>query len=120
MAGDSFTILCPFSGYPIEFIRWEKSGQELVSSKQIDIHTCIIIYRVKHSMIIDCNFPLKSYLHAKIGTKYELSSVQSGGALKIHQIDSNQDSGIYTCIVRNRGGEEARRDIELTVNSKLK
>lgn len=54
------------------------------------------------------------------GTKHELSSVQAGGALKIHQIDSSQDSGIYTCTVRNRAGEEARRDIELTVNSKWK
>lgn len=51
------------------------------------------------------------------GSKYEFSSVQSGGALKIHQVDSNQDSGIYTCIVKNRANEEARRDIELTVNS---
>lgn len=24
---------CPFSGYPIEIIRWEKARQELVSSK---------------------------------------------------------------------------------------
>lgn len=35
VAGDSFTIHCPFSGYPIDQIRWEKSGQELVSSKLI-------------------------------------------------------------------------------------
>lgn len=47
-----------------------------------------------------------------------MASLQNGGFLKIHQIDSNQDSGIYTCIVRNRGGEEARREIELAVNSK--
>ncbi|XP_055315179.1 cell adhesion molecule Dscam2 isoform X2 [Sitodiplosis mosellana] len=82
VAGDSFTMHCPFSGYPIEQIRWEKSGHELASS-----------------------------------TKYELSSVQSGGALKIYQIDSSQDSGTYTCIVRNRAGEEGRREIELSVNS---
>lgn len=37
--------------------------------------------------------------------------------MKIYNIDSNQDSGIYTCIVRSRAGEEARRDIQLTVNS---
>lgn len=58
--------------------------------------------------------------HSIAGTKYELSSVQSGGALKIHQIDSNQDTGIYTCIVKNRANEEARRDIELSVNSNLR
>lgn len=52
------------------------------------------------------------------GTKYELSSIQSGGALKIQQIDSSSDTGVYTCIVGNRAGEEARRDIELSVNSK--
>ncbi|XP_031617665.1 Down syndrome cell adhesion molecule-like protein Dscam2 isoform X3 [Contarinia nasturtii] len=80
VAGDSFTMFCPFSGYPIEQIRWEKAGQELVSS-----------------------------------TKYELSSER--GSLKIHQIDSTQDSGVYTCICTNRAGEEGRRDIELTVNS---
>lgn len=57
---------------------------------------------------------MKSYAD----TKYEVASVQKGGSLKIHQIDSGQDSGIYTCIVRNRGGEEGRREIELTVNSK--
>lgn len=33
VAGDSFIMHCPFSGYPIEIIRWEKSAQELVSSK---------------------------------------------------------------------------------------
>lgn len=51
-------------------------------------------------------------------TKYEVASVQKGGFLQIHQIESAQDSGVYTCIVRNRGGEEGRREIELTVNSK--
>lgn len=34
-------------------------------------------------------------------------------------MDSAQDSGIYTCIVRSRAGEEARRDMQLTVNSKI-
>lgn len=33
VAGDSFIMHCPFSGYPIEIIRWEKARQELVSSK---------------------------------------------------------------------------------------
>lgn len=60
------------------------------------------------------------YLYIIKGAKYELSSIQSGGALKIRQIDSSSDSGVYTCIVGNRAGEEAVRDIELTVNSKKK
>lgn len=42
-----------------------------------------------------------------------------GGHLKIRNVVSDQDSGIYTCIVRGRTGEEARRDIQLIVNSKL-
>lgn len=51
VAGDSFTMNCPFSGYPIEVIRWEKSGQELVSSKLIDItytytHELYVFYQV--------------------------------------------------------------------------
>lgn len=50
-------------------------------------------------------------------SKYELASIQNGGFLKIYQVDSNQDASTYTCIVRNRGGEEARREMELTVNS---
>lgn len=50
-------------------------------------------------------------------SKYELASIQNGGFLKIYQVDSNQDAGTYTCIVRNSGGEEARREMELTVNS---
>lgn len=41
-----------------------------------------------------------------------------GGHLSIYNVDSNQDAGIYTCIVRSRTGEEARRDMQLTVNSK--
>lgn len=59
-------------------------------------------------------FRISFHFYNSTGTKYELSSER--GSLKIHQIDSTQDSGIYTCVVRNRG-EEARRDIELTVNS---
>lgn len=44
IAGDSYIMHCPFSGYPIETIRWEKSGQELVSSKPIDLHIYIASY----------------------------------------------------------------------------
>lgn len=35
IAGEDLTINCPFSGYPIESIRWERGGQEIVSSKSI-------------------------------------------------------------------------------------
>lgn len=55
-----------------------------------------------------------------LDSKYEVAAVQNGGFLRIHQIDSAQDSGIYTCIVRNRGGEEGRREIELNVNSEYR
>lgn len=41
VAGDSFTMHCPFSGYPIEQISWQKSGQELTSSKLIDIYALL-------------------------------------------------------------------------------
>lgn len=34
-------------------------------------------------------------------------------------VDSGQDAGVFTCIVRSRAGEEARRDMQLIVNSKL-
>ena len=37
--------------------------------------------------------------------------------MKIHQIDPSHDAGTYTCIVRTRSGEEARRDLQLNINS---
>lgn len=46
-----------------------------------------------------------------------MATPSQGGYLKIYNIDSNQDTGVYTCIVRSRAGEEARRDMQLTVNS---
>lgn len=64
-----------------------------------------------YSMLFSLFFPLFS------DSKYELASIQNGGFLKIYQVDTNQDAGTYTCIVRNSGGEEARREMELTVNS---
>lgn len=51
------------------------------------------------------------------GTRYETVSASNGGYLKIDNVDSGQDAGVYTCIVRSRTGEEARRDMQLTVNS---
>lgn len=48
-----------------------------------------------------------------------ISSVQQGGYLLIKQVDPSRDAGVYTCIVRSRTGEEARRDMQLSVNSKL-
>jgi len=58
---------------------------------------------------LSLNFPKDS--------RYVASSIQQGGFLKINQIDPQHDSGVYTCIVRSRAGEEARRDIQLNVNS---
>jgi Down syndrome cell adhesion molecule len=50
-------------------------------------------------------------------TRYKPSNIQQGGFLKIMQIDPSHDAGSYTCIVRSRTGEEARRDIQINVNS---
>ncbi|KAL5284148.1 hypothetical protein ACFFRR_006432 [Megaselia abdita] len=82
VAGQDTVIYCPFSGYPIERIKWEKGRQELTSNS--------------HHMI---------------------SNVQQGGYLLVKQVDPTRDAGVYTCIVRSRTGEEARRDMQLSVNS---
>lgn len=34
IAGEDLIVFCPFSGYPIESIRWEKAGIEITSSKR--------------------------------------------------------------------------------------
>lgn len=34
IAGEDLLVYCPFSGYPIESIRWEKTGIEITASKQ--------------------------------------------------------------------------------------
>jgi hypothetical protein len=46
-----------------------------------------------------------------------VSTIQQGGYLKISQVDQPHDSGMYTCIIKTRSGEEARRDIQINVNS---
>jgi Down syndrome cell adhesion molecule len=33
IAGEDLTVFCPFSGYPIDTIRWERVGIEITSSK---------------------------------------------------------------------------------------
>lgn len=35
VAGNDLYLHCPFSGYPIEMIRWEKHGQEISTSMNI-------------------------------------------------------------------------------------
>ncbi|KAH8382248.1 hypothetical protein KR009_002562, partial [Drosophila setifemur] len=82
VAGEDIIVHCPFAGYPIEQIRWEKAHQELTTN-----------------------------------THYELASVVEGGQLVIKNVEPGRDQGIYTCIVRSRAGEEARRDMQLNVNS---
>lgn len=37
IAGEDLIVFCPFSGYPIENIRWEKAGIEISSSKTAQI-----------------------------------------------------------------------------------
>jgi Down syndrome cell adhesion molecule len=34
VAGEDLIVHCPYSGYPIDNIRWEKAGIEITSSKQ--------------------------------------------------------------------------------------
>uniref|UniRef100_A0A6P4DVD5 Down syndrome cell adhesion molecule-like protein Dscam2 n=1 Tax=Drosophila rhopaloa TaxID=1041015 RepID=A0A6P4DVD5_DRORH len=82
VAGEDIIVHCPFAGYPIDQIRWEKAHQELTTSNH-----------------------------------YELASVADGGQLVIKNVEPGRDQGIYTCIVRSRAGEEARRDMQLNVNS---
>lgn len=60
---------------------------------------------------------LKYSLDFPTDSRYITSNIQQGGFLKINQIDPSHDSGSYTCIVRSRSGEEARRDIQIMVNS---
>ncbi|XP_059217414.1 cell adhesion molecule Dscam2 [Stomoxys calcitrans] len=82
VAGEDVTVHCPFSGYPIEQIRWEQGHHELTTNSH-----------------------------------YSLAPVQQGGYLVIKNVEPTRDQGIYTCIVKVRMGEEARRDIQLNVNS---
>lgn len=103
VAGEDLIVFCPFSGYPIENIRWEKAGIEITSSKYSEIFPNLLI---KYFFL---DFPQDS--------RYAASNIQQGGFLKINQIDPAHDSGSYTCIVRSRSGEEARRDIQINVNS---
>ncbi|XP_051862940.1 cell adhesion molecule Dscam2 isoform X2 [Drosophila albomicans] len=82
IAGDDIIMRCPFAGYPIDQIRWEKAHQELTTSSH-----------------------------------YSFASVHEGGQLVIKNLEPSRDQGIYTCIVRGQAGEEARRDVQLNVNS---
>lgn len=50
-------------------------------------------------------------------SRYEVATVAQGGYLKVLTVDAGQDGGMYTCIVRSRTGEDARRDVQLTINS---
>lgn len=107
VAGEDLIVLCPFSGYPIESIRWEKAGIEITSSKKKSISQICMKHLMKHLNMLD--FPKDS--------RYAASNIQQGGFLKINQIDPAHDSGSYTCIIRSRSGEESRRDIQINVNS---
>lgn len=73
-------------------------------------HVLLLLLRL---LFLICRFALSLFADSK----YELASVQNGGFLKIHQVDSSQDAGTYACIVLNRAGEEGRREMELSVNS---
>lgn len=51
------------------------------------------------------------------GSHYDVANPQRGGYLRISNVDSARDGGIYTCVVRARTGEEARRDLQINVKS---
>lgn len=124
-------LLCiaHFPAIQLSLFDGKNQARNLYQVKLIEIYDfCLFVSIINCSMYliqrkIDCICCAQHFLFSLFqwttGTKYELSSIQNGGALKIHQVDSSQDSGIYTCVVGNRAAEEARRDFELTVNSKL-
>jgi hypothetical protein len=103
VAGEDLIVNCPYSGYPIDNIRWEKAGIEITSSRRSSSIT------TSHKYLNELDFPTD--------TRYITSNIQQGGYLKINHIDPSHDAGSYTCIVRARSGEEARRDIQINVNS---
>lgn len=107
VAGEDIIVHCPFAGYPVEQIRWEKAHQELTTSKT----NCRGRTESPEGLTHYCPT-------AQPGNHYELASVADGGQLVIKNVEPGRDQGIYTCIVRSRAGEEARRDMQLNVNSK--
>lgn len=56
VAGDSYIMHCPFSGYPIEIIRWERSGQELVSSNALIRRISTHLLNICQWMYVDLPF----------------------------------------------------------------
>ncbi|XP_034127419.1 Down syndrome cell adhesion molecule-like protein Dscam2 isoform X3 [Drosophila guanche] len=113
VAGEDIIVHCPFAGYPIEQIRWEKAHQELTTSKT---NWRRAVDSTLHIPMFFLLFLLTSPpIHT--GTHFELATVAEGGQLVIKNVEPGRDQGIYTCIVRSRAGEEARRDMQLNVNS---
>lgn len=51
IAGEDFIVFCPFSGYPIENIRWEKAGIEITSSKKQLNYVWSISWNIKMFLI---------------------------------------------------------------------
>ncbi|XP_053686439.1 cell adhesion molecule Dscam2 [Sabethes cyaneus] len=49
--------------------------------------------------------------------RYAISGISHGETLRIHRVNGIQDKGVYTCIVTSPNGDEARRDIQLIINS---
>lgn len=52
-----------------------------------------------------------------IGSHYEIAHVQKGGSLRIVNVDSSRDNGIFSCIIRAPTGDEARRELQVNVKS---
>ncbi|XP_066247380.1 cell adhesion molecule Dscam1 isoform X2 [Euwallacea similis] len=98
VAGSDAIIHCPYSGYPIKSVRWERHGQELPQD-------------VRHRLEEGSNPFIRS------GKEQIKVFAIAGGALKIMKVDQNTDKGFYTCFVSNKEGHVARKEIQLVVNA---
>lgn len=68
-------------------------------------------------VVSKCFAAVASTPHQPPDSRYEVANPSLGGHLKLFSVDAALDAGVYTCIVRSRAGEEARRDVQLSVNS---
>lgn len=57
VAGSQLIIHCPFSGYPIDSIQWEKSRQEITSSK-LDTNCFLWVFFKRFSLFLHKRFEI--------------------------------------------------------------
>lgn len=90
----------------------------LFVSSSLALTVCIpTVYVYTHICFLLCRYFIGLYF-LFADTHYLMTPVQQGGYLIIKDVEPTRDQGMYTCIVRSRAGEEARRDVQLNVNSK--